>query len=242
MGINLGTCCCVVGCAHITFNVRGCNSLILPAGDVSVSITDGTTTYTGSCNSSGAFVTPNLTSGTWNYTISCSRFTTATGSTTIACPQSNVTVNKTLVAATGYQCLGGCAYPLLNTLTYTDSKLGATGTLVANGVGWLRDYTLAIMPACGGCAATTNRHVEYLFITSAGSPTLETQWPSNTSPGTGTSCTDGNGINVCPGQCTTAFWSPSPSTCYTSTTPFSMTFSITGQNYWCTSTTITITE
>lgn len=57
-------------------------------------------------------------------------------------------INFTLTAASGYTCIGGCFYPVKNTLTLTDSVYGGA-TIVNSGSGWVGSTSATF----GGSAA-----------------------------------------------------------------------------------------
>lgn len=158
-----GGCGCSPGCsATITGNVKGCNSL--NAQGITVEAHDSTSggTLLGSTttNSSGNY-TLNITGATAGNSVvvvfAHTRFTTATttlthtsgstSSTTWKCGGTSTGVNKTLSPAAGYHCYAVCAFPIADTLNFTDTYFGA-GTLTWV-VGTIWQGTLS--HSYGGC-------------------------------------------------------------------------------------------
>lgn len=222
-------CCCgSVPCVTLTVTVYGCNGAALSGA--SVTVTDGTTTHTGTTNGSGQYTTPTLYSATWGWTASYSpRFnTSSTRNVVVSCPTTNKTDSVTLTAATGYVCTGqftGCALPIATTLYLTDSVTGVTTTLTYDSVN-LWWYGFSTWTGYGGCTGSPcpSRNVKMgytLFF--SGGPYLSFGGENN-----GFGFTDG-----CPGSDFTYGFASTFSGTTSSTCPPSFSWSATGT--WTTS-------
>ena len=128
-----------------TFNVKGCLSGVLPGATVTI----GGGSYL--TNSSGVAGPIPVGNGTFPWTVSKSRFDTASGSLTItSC--SNSTQNVTLTPSSGYVC-ACCVDPLPSTLFFT-GPLGNV-TLTWDGT----EYT--------GCGTFTGTLIDHTCFTTA---------------------------------------------------------------------------
>lgn len=108
--IGVGCCCdptlCTSGNATIRFHVTGCFGAALSGA--SVSITDGTHTFSGTTNGSGDVSLSVDHSGTYTYTVSATNYATATGSIGVVCGATPAVTGVTLTPATGYVCGNPC--------------------------------------------------------------------------------------------------------------------------------------
>lgn len=211
-------CCGTTTCATLTVTVYGCRGGLLQGATVTV--TDGTTTYTGTTGAGGTYTTPALYSATWQWHASYSpRFNTSSNRTiTISCPQGNTADSVTLTAATGYVCTGqftGCTLPIATTLYLTDSATGNTVTLSYDTINdrWSGSDTWTGFGGCSGFPGCPARNV-YLnyYVPGAGATTAQLDWGSEYSGG----FADG-----CPGTVPTYSSTFSGTTSSTCPTPFS---------------------
>ena len=72
--------------------------------------------------------------GVYSYSVSLTRYATATGTITIVCGSNTTTVN--LVAATGYVCTQCCPDPIATTLHLTTSSIGSPTLTYIPGTGY----------------------------------------------------------------------------------------------------------
>ena len=129
--------CCGSGCStgSHTINVKGCNSSNKSGASVSVTGPGGFST-SGTTDGSGNFTFSYVgyPAGSYSYSVSATRYNTATGSVTLSCGGSGTT-NLTLTAASGYVCSACCNDPIATTLSFT-TPYGTTITLTYSAGSW----------------------------------------------------------------------------------------------------------
>lgn len=174
-------CCGTTTCATLTVTVYGCNGGLLQGA--SVTVTDGTTTYTGTTGAGGTYTTPALYSATWSWTASYSpRFnTSASRNVVVTCPTSNKSDSVTLSAATGYVCttnFTGCTLPIATTLYLTDSATGNTVTLTYDSGNnrWSGSDTWTGYPGCGGGTCPARNVYLVYYVPGFGINTAYLSW------------------------------------------------------------------
>lgn len=177
-----------LACSSYTYyyaglHVIGCNLLGVPGATVAVNPPAGITVSPTSVTSDGTglargfcYPTPSLP-----YTITQSRFLSTSGTTT-ACD------NVSLTAATGYHCAPCCAWPVCDTLSLTDSVLGATTLTYDAAVGyWWGTLDFSFGGYCGCPASDTT--VAYIWPASGNCNMIGVDHPTQT--GAGNICTTG---------------------------------------------------
>lgn len=158
-------CCCNPTCNQV-FHVTGCNALGLEGATVGVWTDSSKTTLvaTGTTDASGNLTLDLGSAGTYYREVSASRFATASGNFTATC--TGGTVSDALSPASGYHCYTGCSIPLPDTLHFSDSALGTSGTATwfAPLSRWLGSDSFSTF-GCGGCPAGTAVTVGYALET-----------------------------------------------------------------------------
>ena len=150
-----------------TVAVKGCGGLNLAGATVSISGgPSGTTNSLGGVTLTGASVGATAT-------VSKTGFTSQTITVPSGCASSTVT----LVAASGYVCVSGCADPWPTTLHLTDSFLGSATLTWTSGTTWVGSLTANLAAcACSGCPAASGVQFTYT-INLGGSPYVQIAWP-----------------------------------------------------------------
>jgi hypothetical protein len=126
-------CCGGGSTCNVTFTIGGCGGFVLQNATVSIwtDNTKVTLLATGTTDASGK-VTLNIgTAGTYYKEISASRFVTLSSTQAFTC-SSNLSFTLSTIVS-GYHC-ANCAYPIKDTLTYTDSILGSTTLTYTSGL------------------------------------------------------------------------------------------------------------
>lgn len=147
--------CCSTGCGSgtRTIHVNGCN---LNYQGATVSITGpGGFTASGTTNASGdyTFGYTGYPAGTYSYSVSATRYSTATGTITLACGGSGTTT-VAMSAASGYRCVQCCPNPLLETLSFT-TPYGTSITLTYTAGKWIGTSVETLTCAAPGVAPAT---------------------------------------------------------------------------------------
>lgn len=168
--LNRKHCCCVTSPpCNVTIHVTGCGGLALRGATVKVWTNSGKTVLiaSGTTNASGDVTLDLVSVGTgWIEILGVTRFNDINQSFGWSCSR---TYSFAMTVATGFACVGGCAWPIKNVLQLTDSVYGAftltrSGSIWLSGPGFPNGINIGF-PGCRGCPAAT---VNILFSFDAG--------------------------------------------------------------------------
>jgi hypothetical protein len=143
--LSPGDCNCPA--CNETFTVRGCNSILARAVPVSVWTNSGKTVLLGTTlsDASGLAVINIGGAGTYYYEVGDGvRFNISSATVAMSCGGS---IAVTLTAHSGFHCVAGCAWPILDNLNFTDTFFGS-GVASWNGTLWVGSLSYSY-PGCG---------------------------------------------------------------------------------------------